>query len=1050
MTIKRTLYRSGESEYELNRTPCRLIDIQELLSDAGIGKQQHVIVGQGKIDSILNAKPQDRRAVIEEAAGVLKYRKRKEKAERRLSSNESDITRLRDLLREVKRQMKPLEKQASAAKEYSSIKEELDKFSKFSDLNSYRITKEKSMSEKEKLNNDLKEETDLKLTLQKLNKEIEDSSNINSFYKIEELNEKTQQIQFIKDGLNRLLQKIHLEISRSQQKINSSDVSGIKKDLSELLPKIAEAENQIFECENTIEKLSIENEALSVQVEDSQQTNSDFTFEYKNVEAQLQRILVEIENQTRKTQQAQAKQSRSVSEQNRGKENIEKAKQNKSVLEVQKGEVQEKLVTSKKEFENLKQEVDANQKVLEISQEKYISQKAKVEAMQSISIASEANFTEIFGWEGFVEDKVDVKDGYEVVAASAFSNIFKAGVLSAQNIKEAAKSIKAQKQAATFLVVDDRGSVDKLKIKESKDLLDVIKISDKSLRKKLTAIFTNYFVVDNLDDAINLYEKNHESNIPFTLLTKDGDVISSRGIWNITNIEKVIATKRSIERAQSKLAEFKSELSEVESQTKLTKNEVRQSGTNVENLRSKLIELDNKIIVNNLNLDKYEEAIQNYDEIIAELQNEVNENVDFLESLISKKESSENFLEENKSQYDRSKLDETNRGQIQINFNLIQSKLNQEKIRMATLVERVEGFLSKKTEFERILFEHVEDLSTKERLALLQGLAAKVDVFFATINTSLSDVAQEKQILNEEIKSTQMSLDSTKRERDGLQIRLEKIVSSKQTSEIKIAELNVSINQLEIRIRDKYSVTEVDGLQKLIDEVALPELPQGVSLESHILNLSQRINFLGPVNPLAEREFEELEQRFVFLSDQLEDVVSSKKDCQKIITSIDDDIEETFSIAFEKTQRHFGELFEVLFPNGKGEVKLVDDGTGVDLIAKPAGKNVSKLSLLSGGERALASLAFIFAIFKACPSPFYVLDEVEAALDDVNLQRFINLLDVFRTQTQLIVITHQKRTMKAANVLYGVSMASGSGITKVVHQNIEDVADLDLVRAESN
>lgn len=1070
VTVKRTLYRSGESEYELNRTPCRLIDIQELLSDAGIGKQQHVIVGQGKLDAILQAKPEDRRAVIEEAAGVLKYRKRKEKAQRRLYSDESDITRLKDLLREIKRQIKPLEKQADAAKQYQSLKSELETFAKFSDLNNYRIDKEKVTSQRAKLTELNKKENELKTQIAQIENDLEKSSSVNSFQKLEELNNAVFELQAYKDRVISLNQKITLKISKLEAYINNNEAEQAATELKTLLPKIASTEEQIFECENEIdliaettaqiEKKLSEYEVISNENNDNSQ---DFIKDFWNKQNQLKNMDSSIEEIQSSISKLNNKLKSLLDLQEFSEE------KNKQLLS-EVNELKQKLENNKNELPDIENQIikiestinQSEKNVTDLNQ-KFISQKAKVETLQNISITNEQDYKTLSGWDGFVEDKVDVKDGYETQVAAAFSTIFNASIFSRSEVKKATEYFKENKQDAIFVVLDDEKPIKSEKIKSAKPLLDCIKISGKSLTKKLENIFVNHFIVDDINVAIE-----HNSKYPnCSFITSDGDVVSSNGIWHVTNSEKVLATKKSQDRAIKKMDALQEQLNSSKKELENLKSQLNSKKVQVNQTQKEINKIENEIEINNIKFQQLENDKQQY-----EIQlDEINSEVSLLESKQTELNIEKNALKEfvalNSEKYEAlanrdSEINEEVQ-QLQLNFTNSNEKINESKILLATLNERAEGYITRQKELQTIIQNHKEEEAAQSsegessnsqtrasKLFNLKELREKCNNAIAKIQNEITQINEKKTIFNEELSNLKNSVNQIKSKLENHKNDLESTILEKQSCEIKIAELNVKINQNEVGLWEKYEISTSEDLDELISNIELPTLPEATSLQSHLLNLQQKLNFLGPINPLAEKEFDELNERYNFLSDQLEDVNSSKKECQKIITSIDDDIELTFTQAFDKVKVHFAELFEVLFPNGYGEVKLVDEGAGVDLIAKPAGKNINKLSLLSGGERSLASMAFLFAVFKAAPSPFYVLDEVEAALDDVNLQRFINLLQVFKEQTQLIVITHQKRTMKAANVLYGVTMSSGSGITKVVSQKIEDVEDSDIISATNN
>ncbi len=356
------------------------------------------------------------------------------------------------------------------------------------------------------------------------------------------------------------------------------------------------------------------------------------------------------------------------------------------------------------------------------------------------------------------------------------------------------------------------------------------------------------------------------------------------------------------------------------------------------------------------------------------------------------------------------------------------------------------------------------------RLAVVKARVDELDLRLERLSGQRKEVSNRSEIIEKKEKATSFLIDSLDSRTETIEQRLEDLRMHRRDKSDRVREITSQLDELrssrrkredEIRtLREEQSRLEIERaetrlkLENLtemvrsefdrepssVGELPTPELPEGLNVSERIAELERELKLIGPINPLALHEFDDLKERYEFLEEQLEDVRSTRKELRKVIRSIDIEIKEVFASAFAEVTTNFSDLFEVLFPGGHGKLSLTDPenllDTGIDIEARPSGKNVKKLSLLSGGERSLTALAFLFAVFRSRPSPFYVMDEVEAALDDANLFRFLGLVDQFRHESQLLIVSHQKRTMEAADCLYGVSMASG-GSSKVVSERVK-------------
>ena len=368
------------------------------------------------------------------------------------------------------------------------------------------------------------------------------------------------------------------------------------------------------------------------------------------------------------------------------------------------------------------------------------------------------------------------------------------------------------------------------------------------------------------------------------------------------------------------------------------------------------------------------------------------------------------------------------------------------EVRSAGLLERQQFIESRLADAERRLeadaVARAEAAGRRERieriLSATERLAAIVDSHRISIEARLAELHEQRRRQSDEVRALATRLDEMRRSRSGAERELEEVRERSRRTEVEEAEVKMRLEATVETLR-----RDLDVEPAVAEAAELPELPEGVSAPARARDLERELRLMGPINPLALEEFNELQERHRFLEEQLEDVRKTRRELMQVITALDTEIQTVFASAYADVSRNFNELFGGLFPGGTGRLVLTNPedllNTGIEVEAKPGGKNVKKLSLLSGGERSLTALAFLFAVFRSRPSPFYVMDEVEAALDDVNLHRFLNLINEFRREAQLIIVSHQKRTMEAGDSLLGVSMQPG-GSSKVVTEKSADTA----------
>ena len=1043
VSISRTLFRNGASEYAINGDACRLLDVQELLSDSGLGREMHVIVGQGQLDSILRADPMERRGLIEEAAGVLKYRRRKERSERKLEAMQGNLQRLNDLISEVGRQLKPLAKQAEVAKRANQIGDRLKQLRselyslQLTDLNqklsSLNSTESEKRAEREILNQQLESTNEY---IKQLEQSLlaGDTSARELVFKLEGLASRAKSSQSI------LEQKIQNLKNESEFEIDTSpiteEISKLEAEINTQLEQSAEYEKQLVSLsekrENQLSEIENIQKEFQLLVESAQQRASEvsaFESETKSLEGGFEDKTQQLSNAENQLELTKAKlselreQLQSMTE-TLGVGDEQTLKQKYQESQASRIESQQMLNEKKAELQQLSKDLESNQARLSALQL----------GMQQTDGSEQLARQSADDLSGFLAEHIKIDAGYQAAVAAALGEISDALVAPSmkQAIKAANKLGEQQLGRALIVIIED------LSKKRSSDKIEGF--------DSIGNFFDGPQVIQDLVRGIVLIENMDQAESAFAnkelvaLVTTNGEIIRR----NQLRAGKQSAASKVELVTEAELASEK--IKSLGEQTKLASEQVdklqadfaiaeKQETEALENLRA----LDAELAIHaeksgrlRAQIESTEQAIeslttqkQNLSEQVANLSAQLAERLEEKPELIEIPAKPE-------------KLE-----QLEAELNAVRAEEFEKRVELGGSKERVIQLQSRisqlKTELESSEQKLTQAQARKaQRAKLLENLEVqleKLPELTEVIQRSLSQAREKAQASEEKRTTDTQNLAHHRTKADEIRASLSSSQAEVQSSEMKKHELSLSKNGLLEKISDELGV---EG-QELLDQNWQSELSQS-ELTQQLRQAKSDFAQLGQFNPMALEQLDALEQRHQYLKDQLADVENARKDLRGIITDLDEQVREIFESAFEDTQKAFAEIFPILFPGGQGSMRLTqaEDSleSGVDVSVRPAGKKIDKLSLLSGGERSLAAVAMLMSIFIARPSPFYVLDEVEAALDDSNLGRLLEVLSGLRESSQLVIITHQKRTMEIADVLYGVSMKQ-DGITKVVSQKLE-------------
>jgi chromosome segregation protein len=1066
VTISRTLFRGGESEYAINRVPCRLLDVQELLSDSGIGRQQHVIVSQGNLDTVLNARPEERRMVIEEAAGILKFRRRRERAERRLESTEASLVRLQDLQRELRRQLRPLEKQADAARRYESIVSEL------TDLRRYLVGRELRQADQrleEQRENKRRLQDELVRTRQSLDEaesalsaaELEmDEPLDRPEIRLADLDARAGALQGKAAGLAAVLSERRRSLERELAYTGDADIiADLEAESAALSKRLDEAEREALELIPAADELAkaeqlLEEQRRIVEADEGDADNSaadpaaEVRGELAALKVAVQRSRAELASASARAASITERLARLEADKARSTETLSEAVSLSEYLRAR--ETETAAFEEACEVERARSEERWRSASAEVSRwaarEEALAQ-ALDEARAKAGVARLAGSC---GVVGTLLELVDVDDGFatsfeaaagEILAAVVVDSVDSArdglAELRRLSVPGAVVALGAARHQGAEIVQSSQLPPGCARLREH------VRGTHSDVDALLDAVLARSVVVTGgWQPALDLALERSD----LTVVTADGDRFSG-GLWR-AGASGSGATGAALEEARAKSAIAVSE-------AVAAKADFEQAGQQLVSARREREDVSRKASAN-------ASASRSAQDTLARLEVELSERSRELEDIASRQsELSQNLARDEKRIHDlgavlpaleakavrEAKLREEaaeRRRDLATKAASIARSRRELEVRAAGLDERRKLTLRRLAEVEAALARQSAERQAlarrRERAEASIGVVGALEGLLADRLRRVSDVARSvnaaRRAQDEERRARLRRLESLRSERALLSEKLATTLQAVNSLEVAEAETRTRMEALADSARRDLGVEPVD-----LSELDLPAMPDGVTPGHRRDQLERELRDIGPVNPLALEEHTALVERRLFVESQLDDVRSARRELAKVIQAIDAEITGVFAEAYADVAVNFEKLFARLFPGGEGRLELTDPQnlleTGIEVAARPSGKNLRRLSLLSGGERSLVAMAFLFAVFRSRPSPFYMMDEVEAALDDVNLRRFLDLIEEFRSEAQLLVVSHQKRTMEAADCLYGVTMAPG-GASRVVSEKMAD------------
>ena len=1075
VTISRTLFRNGQSEYAINGESCRLLDVQELLSDSGLGREMHVIVGQGRLDDVLAAGPEDRRGFIEEAAGILKHRRRKEKTLRKLEAMQANLTRLSDLAGEVRRQLKPLGAQAEVAREAQNIQAELrdararlladDVVTLRSALDAHNQTESERHTERIVLQEQLE-----RAVLQIRHIEADTSA------------EEVDSARRLVFGLESMQERLRGLFTLANQRLSFLGADSEATPLgSGVTPAMIDA------GETEVERLRAAiGEAETLWRESGEATTAARArldeIDEQTVAAQALVAAYDLELNTLRGRRdaADARLASVLSEMARQQASIDAARERATLARdvlaaAESDSVSDAGATALNEaYDQAQRDVTAADALLDELRETLHSLERERDSLQgrtgALSMALDQRdgstaviAAKIAGIRGLVAEHVQIEPGFETAIAAALGSLSDAVL--ADNLDAgvtAMASARTGDLGRVELVVATGAPVSSgapVRVAGLTPATDVVTAPD-----GVMALLRTTLIADDVEAARAAWVGPLAQNADdVTVITREGDVLtrhvlrggSSKKQSRIelvaerdaaaSRLDVVVATidssrfaladqRATAEVAKERAAAALSALRDFDAQLAQRSEALNRARVQSEAADAELARIEDGLVAATAALAQTQ----------AEAESAAAE-------LAAREATPRPQLDAEARDGASVELERRREAEVQARLDLetARERVRAEELRVESLRQQLEADRQAAEETaRRMVIRRRQMESATEVTRDLPAVLTSIDTSVSEARVVLSQREADRTALNEK-------LTELRRQETSLRERLAQITENVHGLELQIYEKKMQRSSLLERAATELGLDEdvlITEYGPDVDVVVSGETGEDATTRPYVraeqqerlARAERKISQLGRVNPLALEEFSALEQRHQFLTEQLTDLDNTRKDLMTIIDEVDSTMQSVFAAAFDDVARAFTSVFPILFPGGQGSISLTNPDdlltTGVDVMVKPAGKKIDRLSLLSGGERSLAAVAFLVAIFKARPSPFYILDEVEAALDDANLGRLLAIFEELRSSSQLIVITHQKRTMEIADALYGVSMRQ-DGVSAVVGQRVEHATD---------
>ena len=1083
VTVTRKIYRSGETGYLINKVPCRLKDIQELFMDTGIGKDGYSIIGQGKIDEILSNKSEDRRHIFEEAAGIVKFRTRKEESEKKLEHTKLNLLRINDILAEIESNIEPLKAQSEKAKKYLNLKEELKSIEIglfLYNIEKYKASLEEIVKDEEIYTNQCAEEEEKLERIKQLKEELKTQ--------VEAITGQIEEMSNLGFASQKEIEMLNSDINVANTRIhnNQENKERFEKEIEELATKKQELEDEMKQKEEKKVNLKQNKEKFEKELQEKEEELAKLTEKLSSKELEIEAKKQKVEENTDKKYELQAEihtqeinHENYVKRQNQIKGEMANYISELDSTRLQKDEIakefyeidskRNKIVKSMEEINTLKEEADKKINQYQTNIHAYESEMRMKESKLKFLIETEKEKEGYIksvksllkdcetikdlgkGMYGVLAGVIEVPEEYqtaiEMCLGASLQNIVTETEQDAKKLVEHLR--KNNLGRASFLpIASVKGKkLEKIKGNE-KGLIgiasDLIGF-DKKYEQIVISLLGRTVIVDNMETAINIAKQNGYS---FRIITIEGDVINASGSITGGSVAKktvnILGRGKEIEKLQKDIKNLQTKIEKLEKEKQEYENSIQDTLEDATSLEKELQEIDityatekQKVVAIDENIAKIEErlnklkeeqeglekqkqeAMQTKEKINKQIE-EITEETEKLTKVITE------FAELNKDNQkyvDDLNYDITNLKISVSSFDESEASMEEIQDRIKTEMENANKSIeNKKNQIEQMAHDNFE---LEQSIEEIKEKIEKIKQEVQNSGTKIEELKQERIDKNERLSKQEDEITSKFKIIEDLKAQIVKI-------DVKKTKLEEDINSIINKMWEEYELTP--------NNVAEYKKPENVAAtQKQVNHLRTEIRDLGSVNVDSIEEYKTMKERYDFMSEQRVDLEDTMNKLRKIIAEMIATMKEQFKAQFTIINKNFEEVFRELFGGGNASLKLEDEENilecGIDINVQPPGKKLQSMTLLSGGERAFTAIALLFAILRINPAPFCVLDEIEAALDDVNVYRFAEYLKKFSKDTQFLVITHRKGTMEAADTVYGVTMEE-NGISKLLSMKL--------------
>ena len=1076
VTVTRKIYRSGETGYYINKVPCRLKDVLTLFMDTGIGKDGYSIIGQGKIDEILSNKSEDRRHIFEEAAGIVKYRARKEESEKKLERTKLNLLRINDILAEIEVNIEPLKVQSEKAKKYLSLREELKDIEVglfLYNIEKYKKSLEELVNDEQAMNESLNLEEgklekikqlkeNLKSEIDEITEKIEDMSNIGfeSQKKIEGLNSDIN-VANTRIENNKEIEEYKIKITELENELNQ------KQERKENLKSNKEKfETELKEKEAELNKLTQKLSSKELEIEDKKKAVEENTDKKYELQANISKLKADLANLEKSEKQIKTEIEAGISELDKArivKADIQKnfqeieSKRNKVLgnlenISSKKEERETKIKSYESNINMLSSEYRIKESRLKFLAETEKEKEGYIKSVKSLLKDCEKIKELGQGMYGVLANIISVPKEYETAIemclGASLQNIVTETEQDAKKLVEYLRKNNLGRASFLPLTSVKGRKLDKIKGKENGVIgiaADLVQY-DKKYEQVILNLLGRTVIVNNIDNSIKVAKKN---GYTFRIVTTQGDVINPSGLISGGSVAKktvnILGRSREIEDLEKELKKLKEKIEKLEKEKQSFLAESEDIMEEVSSLEKELQEIEityaterQRVTSIDENVEKLEARLNKYRQekenamlqkeettkLIANDEKEIQDITNKNEELTKIIQEFADLNKDDQKYIDDLNYDITNLKISVSSFDESESSIEEMTAMLNQEIENNKKSIENKTVgIEQIQLDN-DALSKKIEETKLEIERVKQDV--QNSGSKIERLKKERTEKNEKLDEKEQEQAKEYETIEDLKSQIVKLDAKKTKLE---DELNNNINTM----WEEYEITP-----NAVEEYKKPE--NVAHTQKRVKGLRQEIRDLGSVNVDSIEEYKNMKQRYDFMCEQRLDLENTMSKLRKMIQEITVAMKEQFKNQFEIINKNFGEVFKELFGGGKAELKLADEENilecGIDITVQPPGKKLQNMMLLSGGERAFTAIALLFAILKINPAPFCVLDEIEAALDDVNVYRFADYLKHYTDNTQFLVITHRKGTMEAADTVYGVTMEE-NGISKMLSMKLK-------------